>query len=260
MMLKRRKCAKSFKLRHQVPSTTMSTSFLTPLPLCGHPLLPSSTLANAHKWANLGQARWHQQSHAPPHCHLSAAAPMLPAPARQQQQDGRVEGDWGEWVEGERETGKVMTMQCATHTLHCLFLSLYVVWWCSMQPTRCIIYLIPSILLMMQCATHTPHCLFLSLYVVWWCGMQPTCHVIYFFPSMMFDDAVCNPHAPSSISFPPCRLMMQHATHMPHCLFLSLHVVWWCGVQPICHVVYFFLFLFLYILLDFIRNVLEYNL
>ena len=37
---------------------------------------------------------------------------------RQWQQDGRVEGEWGEWVEGERETGKVMTMQCATHTLN----------------------------------------------------------------------------------------------------------------------------------------------
>ena len=99
----------------------------------------------------------------------------------------RVEGEWGEWVEGERETGKVMTMQCATHMLRRLFL---------------------------------------SLYVVWWHGMQPTCCVIYLIPSMLFDDVACNPHTTSSISFSPCCLMMWCATHMLHHLFLSLYVVW----------------------------------
>ena len=39
------------------------------------------------------------------------------------------------------------------------------------------------------------------------------------------DDAVCNPHAVSSISFPLCCLMMQHAAHMLHCLFYSLYIV-----------------------------------
>ena len=128
------------------------------------------------------------------------------------------------------------------------------------NPHAALSILFPPCCLTMWCATHTPHCLFLSLYVVWWCRVQPTCLVIYFFPSVLFDDAVCNPHAASSIAFPPCYLMMWHATHMPCHLFLSLHVVWWCSVQPTCCVVYFFLFLFLYILLDFIRSVLQYNL
>ena len=168
---------------------------------------------------------------------------------RQQQQDGRVEGEWGEWVEGERETRKVMMMQCATHMLHCLFLSLYVVWWHSMQPTHCIIYFIPSMLfddvacnphtalsisfspccLMTWCAMHMLCYLFLSLHVVWWCSVQPTCCIIYFFLSILFADVVCNPHAMLSISFPPCYLMMQCATHMLCCpfifVFISIHTL-----------------------------------
>ena len=102
-------------------------------------------------------------------------------------------------LSGERETGKVTMTQCATHMLHHLFLSLYVVWWHGVQPTHCI---------------------------------------IYFIPSLLFDDAVCNPHTASSISFSPCFLMMQHATHMPCQLFLSLHVVWWHDMQPTCCVIY----------------------
>ena len=143
----------------------------------------------------------HQQSHAPPHCH-SAAAPMLPAPANTWK---TMTTRWEGWRRvrrvgrRERETGKVTTMQCATHTLRHLFLSLYVVWWHGMQPTHC---------------------------------------VSYFIPSMLFDDAVCNPHTALSISFSPCFLMMQHATHMPCQLFLSLHVVWWHDMQPTCCVIY----------------------
>ena len=38
-------------------------------------------------------------------------------------------------------------------------------------------------------------------------------------------DAVCNPHAALSISFPLCCLMMWHATHTLHHLFYSLHIV-----------------------------------
>ena len=163
---------------------------------------------------------------------------------RQWQQGGRVEGEWGEWVERERETGKVMMMQCATHMLDLLFLSFYVVWWHGVQPTCCIIYFIPSMLfndvacnphttlsiyfslccLMMQCATYMPCHLFISLHVVWWCSVQPTCWIIYFFPSMLFNDVVYNPHAMSSISFPPCCLMMQCATHMLCCLFLFVFI------------------------------------
>ena len=121
---------------------------------------------------------------------------------RQWQQDGRVEGEWGEWVEEERETGKVMMMQCATHMLHRLFLSLYVVWWHGVQPTCCIIYFIPSMWFDdVACNPHTASSISFSLYIVWWCSVQPTCCIIYFFPSMLFDDVVCNPHAVLSISF-----------------------------------------------------------
>ena len=159
-------CRSHFELRHQVASTTTSTSFLTPLPLHGHSLPPSSALANAHKWANPGQAHWHQQSHAPPHRHLSAAAPMLPAPATTwKTTTTRWEG-WrrvtrvGRRGKGDREGD---------------------------------------------------------------------------------DNAVCNPHATSSISFPLCCLMTWCATHTLHHLFYSLHVVWWCGMQPTHHIIYFFL-------------------
>ena len=34
----------------------------------------------------------------------------------------------------------------------------------------------------------------------------------------------------------------QHATHMPHCLFILFSVIWWCGMQPTCHIIYFFHF------------------
>ena len=39
------------------------------------------------------------------------------------------------------------------------------------------------------------------------------------------DDAVCNPHAALSISFPLCCLIMWHATHTLRHLFYSLHIV-----------------------------------
>jgi len=80
MMLNVENVQSHFKLRYQVASTSTSTSFLTPLPPPrSHPLLPSSALANAHMWANPGQACRLQQFTT--HHHLSAAAPMLPAPA-----------------------------------------------------------------------------------------------------------------------------------------------------------------------------------
>ena len=135
-----------FKLQYQVASTTTSTSFITTAQ-------PPTAVIDINNPMHHPTATSLQQH---PYC-----LPQQPH-GRQWQQDGRVEGEWGEWVEGERETGKVTTMQCATHTLHHLFLSLHVFWWCS---------------------------------------MQPTCHVSFFFPSMLFVVTTCNPHATSSISF-----------------------------------------------------------
>ena len=127
----------------------------------------------------------HQQSHAPPHCHLSAAAPMLPAPATTwKTTTTRWEG-WrrvrrvGRRGKGDREGDNDAV--CNPHAVSSISF--------------------PLCCLMTWCATHTLHCLFLSLHVFWWCGMQPTCHVSFLFPSMLFDDVACNPHATLSISF-----------------------------------------------------------
>jgi len=197
-----------------------------------------------------------------------------------------VEREWGEWVEREREIWKVtttrrvgctpchlisfplccLTMRCATHTL------------CHLSFPQCC--------LMMWRATHALCRLFLFLSVAWWHGMQPTCHIVYFFSSVLFDDVACNPHAMSSISsfnvawrhsvqptcsviyfFLQCCLMTQRATHMPCCLFLSLHLVYFflsilfddvaCNPHAVLSIYFYF---YSYILLDFIRSVLEYNL
>jgi len=297
-----------FKLRHQVASTTTSTSFLTPPPPPrGHPLPPSSALANAHLWANPGQACRHQQSPAPPHHHLSAAAPMLPAPAttwrttttswdgwrRVRRVGRRGKGD----LEGDDDTA------CNPHATSSIYF-LCAVWRCGVQPTRRVVYLFPLCCLTTWHATHTPCHLFLFLSVVWWRSVQPTRHIVYFFSSVLFDDAVCNPHAALSISslnaawrrgnphaalsissfnvawqrgvqptchivyfFLQCCLMTWRATHMPCCLFLSLHLVYFflsmlfddAAYNPHAVLSIYFYF-YLYILLDFIRSVLEYNL
>ena len=178
-MLKRRNCAKSF----QTPTSSRQHNNIN--------LFPYTTTTAQSPTAVIDI---NNPMHHPTATSLQQHPCCLPQQphGRQWQQDGRVEG---EWVEGERETGKVTTMQCATHTLCLLFLSLYVVWWHGMQPTHCI---------------------------------------IYFIPSMLFDDAVCNLHTASSISFSPCFLMMWHATHMPCQLFLSLHVVWWHDMHQEC--------------------------
>ena len=159
-----------------------------------------------------------------------------------------------------------LTMQCATHMLCCLSF--------------------PQCCLTRRHATHTPCRLFLFLSVVWRCAMQPTRHVIYFFSSVLFDDAACNPHAASSISslnaawrhgvqptccvvyfFLQCCLMTWHTTHMPCCLFFSLYLVYFffsmlfddaaCNPHAVLSIYFYF---YSYILLDFIRSVLGYNL
>ena len=226
-MLKRQNCAKSL----QTPTSSRQHNNINPFPYTTTTAWPPTAVIDINNPMHHSTATSLQQH---PCC-----LPQQPH-GRQWQQDGRVKGEWGEWVEGERETGKVTTMQCATHMLRHLFLSLYVVWWHDVQPTH---------------------------------------RIIYFIPSMLFDDAVCNPHTTSSISFSPCFLMMRHATHMPCQLFLSLHVVWWHGMQPTCCVIYLVpsmlfddvacnphatssisFYFYSYILLDFIRSVLEYNL
>jgi len=215
-----------FKLRHQVASTT-STSFLTPPPPPhGHPLPLSSTLANAHLWANPGQARQHQQSPAPSHHHLSAAAPMLPAPATTWRTTTMSWDGWrtvrrvGRKGKGDLEGDD--DVACNPHAVSSYFFS--------------------SVLFDdVVCNPHT---------------------MSSFFSSVLFDDMACNPHATSSISFPQCCLTMQCATHMLRRLFLpsmllddvvcnphtassisSFNVAWWCGMQPTCCVVYFFPFI-----------------
>ena len=54
------------------------------------------------------------------------------------------------------------------------------------------------------------------------------CHLFFYFFnfSILFDNVVCNPYAMLSISF----------------ISNFFHVVWWCGMQPRCHVIYFLLF------------------
>ena len=77
----------------------------------------------------------------------------------------------------------------------------HIIWWRGVKPTCRVIYLFFSpYYLMTRCETHM------------------LCHLVLFLP-ILSDDAVCNPHAASSISFPP-------------------HIIWWRGVQPTRHVVY----------------------
>ena len=143
----------------------------------------------------------HQQSH---DCHLSAAAPMLPAPATTWKTMTTRWDGWrrvrrvGRRGKGDREGDN--NAVCNPHAASSIsFPLLFDDMACNPHTVSSILF--PPCCLMMQCATHTPHRLFLSLHVFWWCGMQPTCHVSFFFPSMLFDDVACNPHATLSISF-----------------------------------------------------------
>ena len=91
----------------------------------------------------------------------------------------------------------------STHMLRCLVLFPPFIWWCGVKPTRRVVYLFSSpYYLMTRCETHTPHCLSLFL-------------------PILSDDAVWNPHAASSSSFPP-------------------HIIWRRSVQPTHCVIYFF--------------------
>jgi len=147
---------------------------------------------------------------------------------------------------------------CNPHAMSSIYF-LCAVWWHSVQPTHCVILFL-FLCAVWRCSVQPTCCVvFLFLSVVWRGGMQPTHRVVYFFSSVLFDAAPCNPHATSSISFPQCCLMTQHATHMLHHLFLpsmllddtvcnphaascisSFNVAWWRGIQPTCRVVYFF--------------------
>ena len=132
-MLKRQNCAKSF----QTPTSSRQHNNINLFPYTTTTARPPTAVININNPMHHPTATSLQQH---PCC-----LPQQPH-GRQWQQDGRVEGEWGEWVEGERETGKVTTTQCATHMPCQLFLSLHVVWWHNMQPTCCVIYLIPSML------------------------------------------------------------------------------------------------------------------
>jgi len=101
-------------------------------------------------------------------------------------------------------------------------------WRHGVQPTRLVVYFFLQCCLTMWCATHMPHRLFLPLMLLddaacathMLCCLFLSLHLVYFFLSMLFDDAACNPHAVWSTHF----------------------------------------YFYSYILLDFIRSVLEYNL
>ena len=147
--------------------------------------------------------------------------PCAPATTSTRTMNWRVEGVWGEWVEGENKARRMMMTRRATHTLCCLVLFPPFIWRCGVQPTRHIVYFFSSpYYLTMRHETHMPHCLSLFLPilsddVVW----NPHAASSISFPPILSDNAACNPHAASSISFPP-------------------HIIWRRGVQPTCHVVY----------------------
>ena len=64
--------------------------------------------------------------------------------------------------------------------------------------------------------------------------------LVLFLP-ILSDDAVCNPHAASSISFPP-HIIWWHGVKPTCCIiyFFSPHIIWWHSVQPTRCVIYFF--------------------
>ena len=119
--------------------------------------------------------------------------PCAPATTSTWTTNWRVEGVWGEWVEGENKARRMMMTWGATHTLHCLVLFPPFIWWHGVQPTCYVIYFFSSsYYLTTWCATHTPHHLFSSS-----------------FPPILSDDAAWNPHTVSSIPF-PLHIIWQH--------------------------------------------------
>ena len=166
--------------------------------------------------------------------------PCAPATTSAWTMNWRVEGVWGEWVEGENKARRMM-MRGATHTPCCLVLFPPFIWRRGVQPTCHVVY-------------------FFSSYIIWRCSMKPTCRVVYLFSSpyylttwcethtlhrlslflpILSDDVVWNPYAASSISFPP--ILSDHAACNPHAassISFPPHIIWRRGVQPTCHVVY----------------------
>ena len=106
---------------------------------------------------------------------------------------------------------------------------------------------------MRQWATHTLLHLFFLLFssfpycLMMWHATHMPCH-LFLFSSLLFDNAVCNPHAVLSIcSYFPCCLTTWCATHIAtSSISFFFSVVWQCSVQPTCCVVYLFLFSLLF--------------
>ena len=89
----------------------------------------------------------------------------------------RVEGVWGEWVEGENKARRMMMTRHATHMLCCLVLSPPFIWRHGVQPTHHVVYFFSSpYYLTTQHETHMPH------------------HLSLFLP-ILSDDVVWNLHA-----------------------------------------------------------------
>ena len=118
----------------------------------------------------------------------------------------------------------------------------YLTTWCETHMPRCLSLFLPILSDDMVWNTHTTSSISFPPHIIWRRSVKPTHHVVYLFSSpyyltmrcethmphrlvlflpILSDDAVCNPHAASSISFPP-------------------HIIWWRSVKPTCHVVYFF--------------------
>ena len=203
-----------------------------PMPICG---------PTQGSLVNLSNPKHH-----PPH-HLSAATPILPASSTTMKTTTTTQEGWKSVRRmGRRGTGGQKDdddVVCNPHTMSSIPFLFY----------------FPSFCLMTWCATHTPCCQFLFYFIllpfVWRCGVQPTCRVVNFFfilfSFLLFDDTVCNPHAMSSISFFILFsfLLFDDAVCNPHTMlsipfyFYFLPFVWWCGMQPTCHVIVFFFFL-----------------
>ena len=154
------------------------------------------------------------------------------------------------WV-GRRgkDTGRMTTTQCATHTLCCLVIFIFN---SSMliDDAACNPHAVSSILLffltfpcrlMMRCATHMPRHLFLSFPIFPYCltmrRANPHAALCIFFNfSILFDDAVCNPHAMSSIPFiSNFSMLFDNTVCNPHAAsfiyFYFCYIVWSLNVE-----------------------------
>ena len=190
--------------------------------------------------------------------------PCAPATTSTRTTNWRVEGVWGEWVEGENKARRMMMMRCAAHTPRCLVLFPPFIWRRGVQPTRRVVYFFSSPFPILSDDTvwnpHAMSSISFPPHIIWRRGVKPTCRVVYLFSSpyyltmrcethmlrrlvlflpILSDDAVWNPHAALSISFPP--ILFDDAACNPHAvssISFPPHIIWRRGVQPTRHVVY----------------------